>query len=109
MAPPDEPNGRFRLSRSIDLAALVAVVALAGTVVFAFFSGYSGVTAQQVKLDAKFELLDQRMKNDESIAADKRVIDTAFAAEVRAGLASLAQSVADLRTLVASQDNVKRR
>ena len=85
------------------------MVALAGTAIFTFFSGYSGVTAQQVKLEAKFELLDQRMKNDEAIVADKRVTDTAFAVEVRANLSQITQAVADLRTLVASQGNVPRR
>ncbi len=109
MAVPGEPNGRFRLSRSIDLAALVAMVALAGTAVFAFFSGYSGVTAQQVKLEARIELLDQSMKNDEVRAADKRIIDTAFAVEVRSNLNQITQAVADLRTLVASQGNAPRR
>ncbi len=108
MSEPIDRRQHFAVSRTIDLTAIIAMVGLFAAGIAAFGGGYWTVTSQQIKLESKFELLDQRLKNDETISADKREADKAFAAEVRANLSQITQAIGDLRTLVASQD-VRRR
>lgn len=56
-----------------------------------------------IKQDAKSDLIQRQMDNDEKISRDQRDSDKAFASEVRANLSQITQSIADLRTLVATQ------
>jgi hypothetical protein len=105
----EAPQGRFRLSRSVDLTAIVTLLALFAAGIAAFASGYWSVTAAQLNLDSQLKLLVQRIENDEKIAADKWDTDKAFSLEVRSNLAQITQALGDLRTLVASQNNERRR
>lgn len=122
----DNENGRFRLSRTVDLSAILALVTLFAGGLFAFGGAVWWVSAalgdsrlatnaQTARIDMVVQRIEinergaaENRRTDRAAAAEQSEREKAFTAEVRANLAQISQALADVRTLVASQGNARR-